>query len=93
MIQESEIMTEQVKIKPLDVEKSTIVGYLKNMLNNGLMDDFIQQYRVLSKDDKIGFHDYARKEMEYYGIEVEERIGMNIIMQIVAQTNKEKQNE
>ena len=47
-------MGEQVKTKPLDVEKSTVMGYLKNMLGigDGMSGDFLQQYKILDKKDK-----------------------------------------
>ena len=69
-------MGEQVKTKPLDVEKSTIMGYLKNMLGigEGMSGDFLQQYKILDKIDKAELRDYAIEEMEYYGIEIETHI-------------------
>ena len=71
----SKTMTEQVKIKPLNVEKSTVIGYLKNMLGigDGVMGDFLHQYRSLDQNDKDDLHDYAIDEMLYYGIEVEQK--------------------
>ena len=65
-------MTEQVKVKPLNVESSTILGYLKSMLGigDGIMGDFLQQYKVLDKKEKDELRDYAIEEMNYYEIEI-----------------------
>ena len=65
-------MAEKVKIKPLNVESSTVLGYLKSMLGigDGLMGDFLQQYKVLDKKEKDELRDYAIEEMNYYEIEI-----------------------
>ena len=65
-------MAEKVKVKPLNVEKSTVLGYLKSMLGigGGLMGDFLQQYKVLDKKEKDELRDYAIEEMNYYEIEI-----------------------
>ena len=74
-IKGSKTMTEQVKVKPLNVESSTVLGYLKSMLGigDGVMGDFLQQYKVLDKKAKDDLRDYAIAEMEYYGIEIEQK--------------------
>ena len=42
-------------------------------IGDGVMGDFLQQYKVLDKKAKDDLRDYAIAEMEYYGIKVEQK--------------------